>query len=222
VAALARWRGPSDARPLSRTRIALSAHAIESSLAGVPCGMQDQLAAAYGGSHAWYWRPAGSATPFAKRTVLKGKHLKGLESNLLVAYCGLTHESSRINRMWVEQFVAGLRRDVWCEIVRCTRKFVDALSGGDLEGAVGCMNREMALRRDLTPEVLDPTGERLVTTALQNRCGARIAGAGGGGCLWALGQAEDIHRLRTAWQAVLASQPDARLLATRIDTRGLQ
>ena len=184
--------------------------------------MQDQLAAAYGGSHAWYWRSATGPTPFVKRTVLKGKALKGLARNLLVAYCGLTHESSRINRRWVEQFVAGRRRDVWCEIARCTRRFVDALSGRDLAVAVDCMNREMALRRELTPEVLDPTGERLVSAALQNRCGARIAGAGGGGCLWALGQTDDIDRLRTAWQAVLASRAGASLLETRIDTRGLR
>ncbi len=39
--------------------IARSAHAVEQAVAGVPCGMQDHLAAVYGGVHAWYWtRPA--------------------------------------------------------------------------------------------------------------------------------------------------------------------
>jgi D-glycero-alpha-D-manno-heptose-7-phosphate kinase len=41
--------------PMSTEQIVLLAHSIEESVAGIPCGMQDQLAAAYGGVHAWYW-----------------------------------------------------------------------------------------------------------------------------------------------------------------------
>jgi len=51
---------------LSRKKIALLAQTIEASVAGVPCGFQDQLAAVYGGVNAWYW-PGDVRLPFFKK-----------------------------------------------------------------------------------------------------------------------------------------------------------
>jgi D-glycero-alpha-D-manno-heptose-7-phosphate kinase len=60
VALVAAFLAARDALELTapvRRRIALLAHAIEESVAGVPCGRQDQLAAAFGGVNAWHWEP---------------------------------------------------------------------------------------------------------------------------------------------------------------------
>ena len=73
----------------------------------------------------------------------------------------------------------------------------------------------------MTPEVLDRLGKKLVDAAVHNRCGARFTGAGGGGCLWALGSAEDIDRLRRIWEEILQQRGEARLLEPRIDSTGL-
>jgi hypothetical protein len=54
VAAFARAQEKLGERPLSLRQIVLLSHGIESNTAGVPCGLQDQLAAAYGGVNAWY------------------------------------------------------------------------------------------------------------------------------------------------------------------------
>ncbi|MEJ2657784.1 MAG: galactokinase, partial [Desulfobacterales bacterium] len=59
IAAFSEMLGKMGQPPMSRRQIALIAHEIEASVAGVPCGLQDQLAAAYGGVNAWYWTGDG-------------------------------------------------------------------------------------------------------------------------------------------------------------------
>ncbi|MBW1697911.1 MAG: galactokinase [Deltaproteobacteria bacterium] len=210
-----------DGKNTSKKDIALLAHAIEGSVAGVPCGIQDQLAAVYGGVNAWYWQ-ADSRGPSFKRTALISRSAcKDLNNSLLVAYCGIPHESKRINQKWVDQFLAGKNRNHWAEIIECTKRFAHAIAAGNLDQAVSWMNKETAIRRKMTPEVIDPAGKRLVAAAVRCGCGARFTGAGGGGCIWALGTAENISRLRDRWGAILARYPSARLLDAKVDSLGL-
>jgi D-glycero-alpha-D-manno-heptose-7-phosphate kinase len=83
------------------------------------------------------------------------------------------------------------------------------------------MNRETGIRRKMTPDVLDKVGKRLAGIAVQNGCGARFTGAGGGGCRWALGEIENIDRLRSLWQESLSSCKGACLLDVGIDSKGV-
>jgi len=206
---------------LNRRSIALTAFQIEQSVAGVPCGIQDQLAAAYGGVNIWHWRPDPKQSVFKRQCAVRKASHKKLEHHLLVAYCGQPHVSKDINGMWVRQFLSGRYRDLWPEIVLCTHRFAAALVKGDYRQAAVQMNRETAIRRTLTPDVLDNVGEKLVNLARQNNCGARFTGAGGGGCLWAVGEIENIDRLRPMWEKTLSSREAACLLDVKIDSRGL-
>jgi len=207
---------------LNRRSIALTAFQIEQSVAGVPCGIQDQLAAAYGGVNIWHWRPDGKQSVFKRQCAVRKASHRKLEDHLLVAYCGHPHVSKDINGMWVRQFLSGRYRDLWAEIILCTRRFAAALVQGDYRQAAVQMNRETAIRRTLTPDVLDNVGEKLVNLARQNNCGARFTGAGGGGCLWALGKIENIDRIRPMWEKTLSAREEARLLDVKIDSRGLE
>ena len=222
VAAFSRLIEPekSTAR-LNRRSIALTAHQIEQSVAGVPCGIQDQLAAAYGGVNIWHWRADSKQSVFKKQCAVRKNSLKALERHLLIAYCGKPHVSKDINGRWVRQFLSGRYRDLWAEIILCTRKFSSALVEGNYQEAVVQMNRETAIRRTLTPDVLDNLGEKLVDLARQNNCGARFTGAGGGGCLWAVGEIENIDRLRPIWQKTFSAREAACLLDAEIDSKGL-
>ena len=60
VAAVAQFRAPK-APPATPAEIAWAAFRIESSLA--VCGIQDHLAAAFGGANRWCWRQADLQTP---------------------------------------------------------------------------------------------------------------------------------------------------------------
>ncbi len=207
---------------VSQEKTVLLAHALEESVAGVPCGFQDQLAAVYGGIHAWYWPSEPAEPPFKGLEVLTKKDYGELESRLLVSYCGVTHESSNINTKWVGQFVSGRQRHLWAEIVTSTKAFVKALSVKDWASAVYAMNKEVEIRRRLTREVFDEMGEALVNSALSHDCGARFTGSGGGGCIWALGEKKDIEELRLVWTDILSQRQDARLLAASVDPNGLE
>ena len=222
VAAFAKLaRHEQSADRLNRRSIALTAHQIEQAVAGVPCGIQDQLAAAYGGVHIWHWLADSKPCGFKKQCAVRKDSHQALARHLLVAYCGKSHESKDINGRWVRQFLSGKYRDLWAEIVVSTQKFADALVNRDYRQAAIQMNRETAIRRTLTPDVLDHIGEKLVDAARQNNCGARFTGAGGGGCLWAVGEIELIDRLRPIWQKTLSAREAACLLDVQIDSRGL-
>lgn len=205
----------------SRQKIALLAHALEESVAGVPCGLQDQLAAVYGGVNAWYWPALIKGRSFKKRTIAGKTFHKNLNKHLLLAYCGIPHESKNINTRWVEQFVSGKYRKLWAEIIACTQRFSDALFERNFKKACASMNIETAIRRKMTPDVLDDMGARLVDSAVKNRCGARFTGAGGGGCIWAIGEIDDIDGLKNIWEKTLLSRKDACLLDVDIDSKGL-
>ena len=222
AAAFLRTRESEELTAAARRRIALLAHAVEESVAGVPCGRQDQLAAAFGGVNAWHWVSKPNGFFYKRAAVVPKSRLQAFEQNLLVAYCGVPHASKDINGQWVQQFLSGRYRRQWREIVECTKKFIDALGRNNYKGAIAAMNRETAVRRKMTPEVLDRLGAELVDAACQHDCGARFTGAGGGGCLWALGSAEDIDRLRRIWEEILQQRGQARLLQPSIDPGGLR
>ncbi len=208
-------------RPLYRREIAMLAHAIEESVAGVPCGLQDQLAAAYGGVNLWQWYGRVKEGIFEKENVLKKNQYAELEKRLLLAYCGVPHVSANINQQWVKQFISGQNRSRWAEIISCTREFSDALAKQDWIGAAWAMNRETGIRREMTPDVLDDLGIKLSDAAVSNSCGARFCGAGGGGCIWALGEIGNIDTLREIWKKILSERQEACLLDVRIDADGL-
>ena len=221
VGAFSKVKEKKGEPPISGKNIALLSQTIEASVAGVPCGFQDQLAAVYGGANVWYW-PGDCQIPFfKKKTIIPKRYLPKFEQHLLLAYCGIPHESKNVNQKWMMQFLSGKHHGLWAEIIVCTHKFADALIKRDIPAACEQMNKETAIRRTMTPEVLDEIGNTLVKSAIKKRCGARFTGAGGGGCLWALGRKEDIDKLKGTWEGILSTRKDARLLSAKIDSQGL-
>jgi D-glycero-alpha-D-manno-heptose-7-phosphate kinase len=207
--------------PEFRRYAALLAHRIEESVAGVSCGRQDHLAAAFGGVNAWYWQPKFERFDF-KQAPLYNPHLVDeLRRHILLAYCGVPHVSKDVNGRWVHQFLNGEYRSHWHNIINLTKKFVDALAGSNYKEAAEAMTEETTLRREMTPDVLDEIGIKLSDAARSCECGARFTGAGGGGCIWALGDMKNIDRLRPMWSEILSERDEACLLDFKIDTKGL-
>jgi D-glycero-alpha-D-manno-heptose-7-phosphate kinase len=172
--------------------------------------------------HAWDWPFDPTEPAFRGRRIIEEAEHETLEKHILVAYGGVPHVSSDINGRWVQDFVSGKDRKAWHGIVSATKEFIKALRVKDWTTAVNAMNREVEIRRTMTPDVLDDMGSELLMLALEAKCGARFAGAGGGGCMWAIGTAKDIDTLRPAWESALSKKEGAHLLDTRIDARGLE
>lgn len=225
VALMAAFKKVTDNLDLSahsRKAIALRAHALEERVAGVPCGIQDQLAAVFGGVNAWHWQPSSGAKKFRRTVIIRSDYYKKLASHILLAYCGIPHESKNINQRWIEQFTGGGYQKEWAQIVEYTNRFNAALMQFNIKQACDWMRREVAIRRQLTPDVFDSIGKELVATAVDQKCSARFTGAGGGGCLWALGERENIDRLRHVWDGVLSQRAGANRLDFQIDPIGLK
>jgi D-glycero-alpha-D-manno-heptose-7-phosphate kinase len=201
--------------------VALLAHAIEQSVAGVPCGIQDQLAAVYGGVNGWYWMAEPGGKRFERRVLVPPANCSAFSRHLLVAYCGVPHVSKDINGGWVRDFLSGRRRAEWQQIAALSRQFIDALAGGHYDEAVALMNSETDERLAMTPEVLDEVGRPLAAAAREHGCAARFTGAGGGGCLWAFGQVARIEALRPAWEHILSQRDEAKILDTAVDPTGI-
>ncbi|MFO7666908.1 MAG: galactokinase [Desulfobacterales bacterium] len=221
VAGLLKLFEKSGRKFFSRHKAVFLAHAIEQSVAGVPCGMQDQLAAAFGGVNAWFWKDGIKNPGFVKKSIFKKELLYDFRKNIILAYCGVPHESKNINGRWINQFVSGKYRQFWDEIVVCTGRFVEAVSNRKFNVAASFMNRETTIRRRMTPDVVDEIGRKLIMSARKNGCGARFTGAGGGGCIWAIGEAGDIARLKNKWESILSRRKGAALLEFGIDYNGV-
>lgn len=217
----AAFRGEDMPRIISRDQVVFLAHALEQSVAGVPCGVQDQLAAAHGGINAWYWNAGIDGEIYRKKRVFSDPEKSDFRKHIIIAYCGIPHESKDINSRWVKQFVSGMNRSQWKEIVFCTQCFVDALMKENYKEASWWMNRETDIRCFMTPDVLDDMGKKLVKEAVESGCGARFTGAGGGGCIWAIGDTEDIVNLREKWKNILSERQAAFLIDEEIDEDGL-
>ncbi|MEE4262859.1 MAG: galactokinase [Desulfobacteraceae bacterium] len=222
AAFLTLFEGGASKRTVNRRLIASLAYKLEETVAGVPCGSQDQLAAAYGGVHVWHWQDRPGQPHYKRKVTVKKKYHSELERRLILAYCGKPHLSKDINGRWIRQFLTGKNRTVWQEIINQTRQFAVALADRNYNLAARHMNRETALRREMTPDVLDGVGVQLVENALQNGCGARFTGAGGGGCIWALGEIENVDRLRPLWEESLSARKQACLLDANIDSTGVR
>jgi len=222
VGALARARAMAGGEDLNRDQIVRRAQRIEEAVAGVPCGMQDQLGAAHGGAHTWHWEIAAGGLVVRREPVFRVMTPEIFKAHFLVAYCGIPHASKDINGTWVRQFIAGRERQRWIQVAECVRRFSAALNKDRWTEAAIAMNDETALRRAMTPEVLDTTGEELVAVARARACGGRFTGAGGGGCLWAVGAADPMQQLRSDWRTILARHRGAALLDAAPDLEGLR
>ncbi|NOX33948.1 MAG: galactokinase [Deltaproteobacteria bacterium] len=209
-------------KQIDKEEIAWLAHYIEASVAGIPCGIQDQLAAAFGGVNQWFWTMGKISPEFTKVPVFESEdEIDKFNSNILVAYCGIPHVSKDINKQWVESFISGSTRLVFEKIAGLTKEFSKAVKTWNFRRAADLMNQETKLRLDMTPDVLDNTGKKLFEKAVECDCGARFTGAGGGGCLWAIGESSDMDKLRNFWQEIIGIVKGAKILDTKIENKGI-
>ncbi|MCP4024493.1 MAG: galactokinase [Desulfobacteraceae bacterium] len=213
----------AQGKPVDPLESAWLAHYIESSVAGVPCGMQDQLAAAVGGVNQWFWEIKKGVPSFKQKKIYgTERQLDDFNKNILVAYCGIPHVSKDINQRWVNAFKKGETRILFQRIARITNDFSKAVKENKFFLAKDLMIEETKIRCQMTPDVLDNIGKKLFERAMDFDCGARFTGAGGGGCIWAISDTANIKELRPQWQRILGQVPDAKILDTKIDHKGLK
>ena len=207
-AALARATGER----LSKDALLQRVMNLETREIGVPTGNQDYLAALWGGLAAYHHGPDGvTREPLPRPEQLAGR--------LVLAYTGQPRQSGFSNwdmfRRYVEKDKATSRR--MDAIARLARSMRDALLAGDLDEAGGLLGEEGRLRYSLAPSVA--TDALRAADAAARRAGAlgaKVCGAGGGGCMVAFSR----EGKSDAVAAAIAGT-GARILPVRIAGRGV-
>jgi D-glycero-alpha-D-manno-heptose-7-phosphate kinase len=178
----------------------------------VPTGQQDYLAALWGGLSAFHYRPDGvarEALPDAKR----------LEERLVLAYTGQPRQSGFSNwdmfRRYIDDEPATVRRME--RIARLARDMRDALRAGALDDAGRLLGEEGRLRYSLAPSVATDGLRAADRAARRNGAlGAKVCGAGGGGCMVAFAREGQRQRVADAIAGTGAS-----LLTVKVASRGV-
>ncbi len=179
---------------------------------GVPTGNQDYLAALWGGLAGYEHRLDGVVRqPFP--------HAAELSNRLVLAYTGQPRQSGFSNwdmfRRYVEKDTRTTRRME--TIARLARSMRDALLAGDLDETGRLLGEEGRLRYSLAPSVAtDALRAADVAARRAGALGAKVCGAGGGGCIVAFareGRREDV--------AKAIARTGATLLPVRVARRGV-
>jgi D-glycero-alpha-D-manno-heptose-7-phosphate kinase len=208
--ALARFTGAStDADHLLQIAMNVECRTIH-----VPAGVQDYRPALYGGVAAIELAAEG-----VHRIALDVDPHE-LESRIVLAYTGAPRQSGTNNWEIFKRHFDGDRHVFDCfERIRDTAvELREALVRGDWDRAGHLIAVEWDNRKRLAPGVTTATIDDLVARAsAAGATGAKVCGAGGGGCLFCYGPPA---RREAIEQALVAG--GARLLSFRIDLEGLR
>ena len=222
IKALSKLAALTGRNPLPRKNILHLAYQLEDAVSSGKCGIQDQAAAVFGGVHLWRWQFGDRHSPYERQPLLDRSGQAELSEHLLVAFSGKSHVSAQINRQWLEGFLSGQTRAGWIEANRIVHRLAQALGDRRWERAANLLREEMAVRRAITPDALIPVTDQLIQQAEEEGCGARFAGAGVGGSVWALGEKKRIRELKNIWRCALAPIQGAGILDCRVDAKGVR
>jgi D-glycero-alpha-D-manno-heptose-7-phosphate kinase len=187
---------------------------IEAQAIAVPTGSQDYRPALYGGISAVELGVDGV------RRIGLDVDPRELERRIVLAYTGVPRNSGTNNWEMTKRHIDGNREVFDCfERIRDTAVAMrDAFARGDWDEVGRQIAAEWENRKRLAPGVTTPIIEDLIARATgAGATGAKVCGAGGGGCIFFYSDPSDTDAVR---QAVSAG--GARLLDYHIETEGLR
>jgi len=168
---------------------------IEYDVLGIVCGFQDQYMTTFGGLNFMDFRDKNSAVPQDSNTAFATiEPLTPFAGGLpvILAHTGVQHHSGTIHKSIRDRWLEGERTVVegYLQIAKLARAGKKALLACDWEALGDLMNRNHSIQRKLGGS--GESNERLIDAALDaGALGAKLAGAGGGGTIIALGLDRD-------------------------------
>ena len=220
IGCLRSWK----ARAMEKKEIAEMAYVIERTDVGIPGGMQDQYAAAFGGFNLIHFDKNGvTVDPLSLPRSVKNE----LEYRLLLCSTGTTRPSGGILGRQIKSYrdknVTVL--DALHKIKKLTLDLHSQLVHGRVEEFGELLGDEWELKKKLDPAISNEEVDRLYHTALDSGAiGGKLLGAGGGGYLLLF--AEDGSQKKISSAVIKAGSrvenvrfEDAGLETWRLDTR---
>jgi D-glycero-alpha-D-manno-heptose-7-phosphate kinase len=175
---------------------------IESTVIRVPAGFQDYFGAFYGAVSCISYRPDG-----IKREALNVDPAE-IENRIAICYTGEPRLSGINNWEVFKRHIDGDPElfEMFDGIRDSARRMREALVANDWDRAAASMRQAYPNRKRLAPNITTPHMDALVEKAMANGAvGAKVCGAGGGGCmafLCAEGRKADVERALATEQGV--------------------
>jgi D-glycero-alpha-D-manno-heptose-7-phosphate kinase len=156
---------------------------VEAQIIRVPTGAQDYYPAMYGGVSAIELGPGG-----IHRVEMK-VDLEDFNERIVLAYTGAPRNSGVNNWEVTKAYLDGNRKVVrnFAQITAIACAMRAAIEKGDWSEVGRLLREEWSHRRKNAPGISTPTIDRLVSvTRKAGALGAKVCGAGGGGCVFFL------------------------------------
>jgi D-glycero-alpha-D-manno-heptose-7-phosphate kinase len=187
---------------------------IETMVIKVPAGFQDYFPPLHGSVSCINFRPEG-----IEREALE-VNIDELERRIAICYTGEPRLSGINNWEIFKKHIDGDKEmfELFEGIRDSARRTREALLADDWDGLAASMQKEYPNRKRLAPTITTPQMDLLVEKALANGAlGAKVCGAGGGGCiafLCAPGRRADVER-------ALAEEEGCEVLDWKVAREGL-
>jgi D-glycero-alpha-D-manno-heptose-7-phosphate kinase len=202
--------------------VAAAAHRIETQLLKQECGIQDQLASAYGGicfidMHQF---PHAAVSRIEVPAALRWE----LESRLLLLYTGQAHSSSDVHRKVIRELEdAGPGCPKLVPLRQAAERSRDALYAGDLEALGQAMIANSDAQGNLNASLIGPAHQEIIRIAREHGAvGWKVNGAGGNGGSVTVLTSPDHSAKRATVRAVEAANPNYRNIPIHLADHGLR
>lgn len=189
---------------------------VEAQVIRVPTGSQDYYPALYGGASEVRLTPAGivrHALPVAA---------EDLDARFILIYTGAPRNSGINNWEVMKAHIDGDRaiHRNFDRIAQIANGMRDAIAAGDWQVAGKLMREEWSYRKKNIPGITTPLIDRFIDVArAAGSSGAKVCGAGGGGCVVFLTEPDRKARIAAALREAGAEILDARVAARGVRVR---
>jgi D-glycero-alpha-D-manno-heptose-7-phosphate kinase len=202
--------------------IAMAAQSLETNRLGQQCGIQDQLAAAYGGVNLIEM----DRYPHARVIPLRANPEFGwdLENRLLLVYLGEGHNSSEVHRMVIRELEGeGPESPRLARIRRCAEMAAEAYLDHDMTRLGLLMTENTEAQGFLHHDLIGPHHLAVIEIAKEfGAFGWKVNGAGGKGGSVTILCGADYSVRREMMQAILAANPAYRIIPITMQRHGLR
>ena len=199
---------------LPRETVRIIAQNVEAQVIRVPTGCQDYYPALYGGVNAIELTEAGM---FRKQLAVD---FEDLNERAVLAYTGAPRQSGINNWQVMKAYIDGDRavHRNFDRIAAIAAAMRGAVERADWEEIARLLREEWVHRRKNAPGISTPLIDRLVeVTRKAGARGAKVCGAGGGGCVFFLVERGARERVSAA-----IAREGATVLPVRVSAHGVQ
>ena len=188
----------------SKESLANSAIYVESTLLGETVGIQDQIAAAYGGLNSVEIDTSGNYRVFP--LVLSNEIMKAFEAHLMLCFTGISRFASKVAQEKVKSFAENA--DALHQMRDMVGVGCNYLNQGNLNEFAILLDQSWMLKRSLSGSVTNQEIDDIYNVAKKNGAlGGKLLGAGGGGFFTLIVPPEKQEQVKIALSGLVFVHP---------------